>query len=146
MDDHKSIAAHFDPDPAAPDLISLGRPVTASSVEKEGLEPQNAVDGDRGTRWSSAFSDFEWITVDLGEVHPIEAIRLDWENAYGRDYKIDVSDDGKVWRNIHSKTGGHGGVEEIIRITASGRFVRLTGLQRAREWGYSLWEFGVYGR
>ncbi|OQW96640.1 MAG: hypothetical protein BWK77_04070 [Verrucomicrobia bacterium A1] len=146
MDGHKTVSAHFETDAAAPLLLSKGKPVTASSVEKDGLEPQNAVDGDRGTRWSSAFSDFEWIMVDLGEVHPIEAIRLDWENAYGRNYKIDVSDDGTTWRNIHSKTGGRGGVEEIIRIAGSGRFVRLTGLQRAREWGYSLWELGVYGK
>ena len=146
MDAHKNVTAHFVPDPKAPVLLSKGKPVTASSMEKEGVDPKNAVDGDRSTRWSSAFSDFEWVSVDLGESHPIQAIRLDWENAYGRDYKIDVSDDGKTWRNIHSKTGGRGGVEEIIGVNATGRYVRLTGLQRATEWGFSLWEFGVYGK
>jgi hypothetical protein len=146
MNAHKNVTAHFAADPNAPALLSKGRPVTASSVEKAGVDPKNAVDGDRSTRWASAFTDFEWITVDLGEPHPIQAVRLDWENAYGRDYKIDVSDDAKNWRNIHSKTGGRGGTEEIIGVNATGRYVRLTGLQRATEWGFSLWEFGIYGK
>jgi len=27
-----------------------------------------------------------------------------------------------------------------------GRYVRVTGTERGTPWGYSLWEFGVYGR
>ncbi len=146
MDAHKKVVAEFAADPDAPALLSLNKPVTVTSVENSRFPGTNAVDGNLQTRWSSAFSDPQAITVDLGEVHPIEAIRLHWENAYGRDYKIDVSDDGKTWKNIHAKKEGKGGTEEIIRINASGRYVRLTGLVRGREWGYSLWEFSVFGR
>src|SRR5690606_35870306 len=52
---------------AAPTLISQGKPVTASSVENAAFPASNAVDGDPGTRWSSAFSDPQWIRIDLGD-------------------------------------------------------------------------------
>ena len=33
---------------------------------------------------------------------------------------------------------------DSIAVSASGRYVRLYGLQRATGWGYSLWEFAIY--
>ncbi|MGH8922389.1 MAG: discoidin domain-containing protein, partial [Actinomycetes bacterium] len=47
-------------------LISQGKAVTASSVENSGTPASAAVDGNTGTRWSSQFSDPQWIRVDLG--------------------------------------------------------------------------------
>lgn len=146
MDAHRRIRAHFAPDPEAPALLSRGKPVTATSVEDDRFPARFATDGDPGTRWSSAFADPQSVTVDLGERHAIRAIRLEWENAYAKSYLIDVSDDGRTWRNIHSKKGGHGRTEEIIGLTASGRYVRVTGTARGTEWGYSLWELEVFGK
>jgi hypothetical protein len=40
--------------------------VTASSTEGAGFAAGNVVDGDAATRWSSAFADPQWISVDLG--------------------------------------------------------------------------------
>ena len=51
---------------AADPLISQGRPATASSAESAAMGAGAAVDGNTGTRWSSAFSDPQWIQVDLG--------------------------------------------------------------------------------
>ena len=51
---------------AASTLLSQGKPVTASSTENAGTPATAAVDGDAGTRWSSQFSDPQWIHVDLG--------------------------------------------------------------------------------
>lgn len=146
MDADRSIRAVFAADPNAPVLLSRGKPAFASSAEEEKYGAKNAVDGQRRTRWSSAFSDAEWLYVDLGESHPIEAIRVSWENAYAKDYALEVSDDAQSWRNIHAKRGGRGGTEEILGIQATGRYVRLRGIQRASEWGYSLWEFDIFGR
>lgn len=146
MTAHKKIVAHFVPDPDAPALLSRGKPVTATSVEDGRFKAEDAVDGDKKTRWSSAFSDPQSITVDLGERHTSRAIRIEWESAYAKDYLIDVSDDGQHWRNIHSKKGGRGRTEEIIGLNAAGRYVRLTGTARGTEWGYSLWEFEVFGQ
>ncbi len=43
-----------------------------------------AVDGNTGTRWSSAFSDPQWIQVDLGATATIDQVVLNWEPAYAR--------------------------------------------------------------
>ena len=43
-------------------LLSQGRPVVASSAEGP-FAAANAVDGNAGTRWSSAFSDPQWLAV-----------------------------------------------------------------------------------
>ncbi|MBX6750572.1 MAG: discoidin domain-containing protein, partial [Micromonosporaceae bacterium] len=52
-----TIAAMAPQAQAAGSLLSQGRPATASSVENAAFPASNAVDGDLGTRWSSAFSD-----------------------------------------------------------------------------------------
>ncbi|WP_239094940.1 discoidin domain-containing protein, partial [Planotetraspora silvatica] len=64
------------PAQAASTLLSQGRPVTASSVENPGAPASAAVDGDLGTRWSSAFADPQWIQVDLGATATIDQVVL----------------------------------------------------------------------
>ncbi|MDM7832488.1 discoidin domain-containing protein [Cellulomonas edaphi] len=126
-------------------LISQGKPVTASSVENGGTAAVNAVDGNTGTRWSSAASDPQWIQVDLGSTVAIDQVVLNWEAAYGRAYQIQVSDSATgPWTNVYSTTTGDGGVDTLA-VTGSGRYVRMNGTQRATGYGYSLWEFQVFG-
>lgn len=117
---------------------------TASSVESPELGPENAIDGNMATRWSSSFSEEAWITVDLGEKTTVEKVVLCWEAAYGKIYKIEVSDDGKTWKDVYSTTEGAGGKEEISFKPTSTRYVRMCGTKRGTEFGYSLFEFEVY--
>jgi hypothetical protein len=49
------------------------------------------VDGDAGTRWSSAFADPQWLEIGLGGTAVLSQIVLSWEAAYGRAYRIEVS-------------------------------------------------------
>ena len=74
-----STAAH-----AAPTLLSQGKTATASSLENAGFPASNAVDGNTGTRWSSAFSDPQWLQVDLGGSASISQVVLQWETAVSR--------------------------------------------------------------
>ena len=104
-----------------------------------------AVDGDTATRWSSSFSDPQWIAVDLGAKQEITRVRLNWEAAHATAYQIQVSDDGATWTTALDVTDGRGGIEEHD-LAASGRYVRLNGTKRATQWGYSLRELEVYGR
>jgi len=130
---------------AAVTLLSQGRPVTASSTENAGFAAANAVDGNTGTRWSSAFSDPQWIQVDLGATATITQVVLNWEAAFGRAFQIQTSADGTTgFTTIFSTTTGTGGVQ-TINVTGTGRFVRMNGTQRATTFGYSLWEFQVFG-
>ena len=131
------------PNPAPAGLISQGKPVSASSSEAQGMEEAAVVDGRLNTRWSSAWSDPQDITIDLGESMDIGRIVLEWETAYGKEYIIEVSDDGGAWTEVVHETNGDGGQDNFV-VNAKGRFVRLHGLKRATEWGYSLWEFWVF--
>ncbi len=124
--------------------LALGKPVTCSSVENAGTPCASAVDGNAGTRWSSAFSDPQWIVVDLGATRTITRVQLNWEAAYGKSYRIEVSNDGSAWSQIYSTTTGDGGIDDLA-LSSSGRFVRMYGMVRALAYGYSLWEFEVYG-
>jgi beta-glucanase (GH16 family) len=125
-------------------LLSQGRPATASSTENAGFPASNAVDGNAGTRWSSAFSDPQWLRVDLGATHSINKVVLNWEAAYDKSYQVQTSNDGNTWTSIYSTTSGAGG-NETLNVTGSGRYVRVNGTQRATPYGNSLWEFQVYG-
>src|SRR5712691_9878050 len=51
--------------------VALNKPVTCSSIESGAFPCTAAVDGNLGTRWSSAFSDPQWIQVDLGQTYSI---------------------------------------------------------------------------
>ncbi|MFJ6718572.1 discoidin domain-containing protein [Streptomyces sp. NPDC091259] len=132
------------PAQAAPVLLSQGKPATASSVEGAGTPAGAAVDGDNGTRWSSQFADPQWIQVDLGASSQVNQVALRWEAAYAKSYRIELSTDGATWSTAYSTTAGTGGVA-THDITGTARYVRVYGIQRATTYGYSLWEFQVYG-
>ncbi|MFT4283523.1 MAG: discoidin domain-containing protein, partial [Protaetiibacter sp.] len=125
-------------------LLSRGALTAASSSEGAGVGPRFAVDGDRGTRWASQWSDAQWFRVDLGESHPIERVVIDWEAAYAKAFTIAVSDDGASWSTVATVTDGTGGLQELEMI-AAGRYVQFTGTERATGYGYSFHEFEVYG-
>jgi hypothetical protein len=103
-----------------------------------------AVDGSDGTRWSSAFSDPQWIAIDLGRTAAITRVRLRWQEAYATAYEIQASDDGTTWTTLQSVSDGDGGLDEYD-VSAQARYVRMSGTKRSTPWGYSLWEFEVYG-
>ncbi|HVU27571.1 MAG TPA: glycosyl hydrolase family 28-related protein [Verrucomicrobiae bacterium] len=127
-----------------PPNLALNRPVTVSSVADNSPGP-NAVDGNLGTRWSSAYSDPQWIYVDLGTNYNINTIELVWENAYGKAYQIQVSTNAVNWTTIFNTNNAAGGTDYLTGLSGQGRYVRMYGLQRGTMYGYSLWEFEVFG-
>ena len=123
--------------------LALTRPVVCSSVEFPCAE---AVDGNAATRWSSLQGvDPQWIYVDLGAAYTISHVVLTWENAYGKSYQIQVSNDATTWTAIYTTTTGDGGTDDLTGLSGSGRYVRMNGTMRGTGYGYSLWEFAVYG-
>jgi hypothetical protein len=142
----RSVTARAPVPPHPVVLLSQGRPVTASSVQPDSTwVAANAVDGNTGTRWSSDYSDPQWLEVDLGAAHPLTKVVLDWETAYAAAFQIQVSDDGTTWTDLYSTTTGAGG-SQTLAVSGAGRYVRMYGTQRATQWGYSLWEFQIFGR
>jgi hypothetical protein len=125
--------------------LALNKTATASST-RSGNAASRAVDGNSSTRWESAYSDPQWIQVDLGAIFDLDALRIYWEPAYATAYEIQVSTNASNWTTAYSTTSSPGGVEVFTNLTALNvRYVRINGTVRALPYGYSIWEFEIYG-
>jgi NedA-like, galactose-binding domain/Putative Ig domain len=125
--------------------LALGIPVVVSSMEDPGYLGIYAVDGDSSSRWSSEYSDSQWIYADLGAIYTIDQVVLNWETAYGKGYEIQVSADARSWVTVYTEVNGDGAIDDISFAPVAARYVRMLGVQRGTVWGYSLWEVEVYG-
>jgi hypothetical protein len=108
-----------------------------------------AVDGDRSTRWSSGqwmqAGDVGWFAVDLGAVHAIDRVTLNWEAA-AVDYQIQVSNDGINFTTVRSIVGNtSAGMLEYADLSASGRYVRIYCTRVNATKNYSLYDVNIYG-
>jgi hypothetical protein len=123
--------------------IALHQPTTASSTQGAAWPASNATDGSLTTRWSSAFSDPQWLEVDLGSTQSICQVVIHWETAYAKAFQIQTSNDNATWTSIFSTTTGTGGTQ-TLNISGSGRYIRMFGTTRATQYGYSIFEFQVF--
>lgn len=122
--------------------IALHKPVEASSYENVGTLPVYANDGDRTTRWGSAHHDNESITIDLGVPSYVDYVVIRWEAAYASRFRLEMSDDQLGWQSVEASCSG--GVSKTD-LFMRGRYLRLTGLQRATPYGTSFYEIEAYG-
>lgn len=123
--------------------LTGGCPVTVSSALPD-YAGKLAVDGDPATRWSSEFSDPQWLCIDLGKVTKISRVELEWEAAFGKSYAIQVSRDGQTWSDVYTTDAGHGGSEVLRFAPVEARWVRYHGTARGTQFGHSLWELRVF--
>ncbi len=133
------------PVPAGPNLALAKSPTSSGDENSTVYPPAAAFDGNFKTRWSSAFADASWLQIDLRTVQPVGQVVLRWERAYGLQYQILASTDGKTWATVFTQTNGLGGSENITFPTVNARYIRMNGQLRSTTYGYSLWEFEVYG-
>lgn len=122
--------------------LAKGKSVTASSSQDNGAE--NVNDGNSNSRWSSRSNDNEWICIDLGRNEVVNGVGLNWEEAYAKTFKIEVSDDNNHWRDVYQTNEGRVGLQKISFPEVSARYVRMHGIERGSWWGYSLYDFEVY--
>lgn len=106
--------------------------------------PPNALailDGNLLTRWSSNYTDNQWITFDFGICKVLNKIAIFWEAAYAIDYDILISQDNQNWQTLLSLKGKDGKVDEIEFAPVKARYVKIIGIKRFNpEWGISIWE------
>lgn len=90
---------------------ALGQTVYASSSH-ESFPEEKVIDGDFRGFWSTAGnSSAGWVTVDLGEIMPVEMIQI-YPRCEGEkigigfpvDFTIQVSDDNQKWTTVVTKT------------------------------------------
>jgi F5/8 type C domain len=120
--------------------------VTASS--HDGNVPQNAVDGNLGTRWS-AEGDPEWIQFDLGQSYTVGSVRVAWYQGDQRQARFDVqtSVTGSSWSTVHSglSSGTTTGLETVDFADSTGRYVRIVGHGNTDNAWNSITEVEVFG-
>jgi hypothetical protein len=132
--------------------------ITASSIENDSTLPEYAFDSNMQTRWSSQFSDYQWLMIwssqfsdyqwlmiDLGEIREMVGLVLYWEAAYAKSYNILLSADRKEWQKVYSTTQSDGGIDDIYFGKRKARFIKIIAKERATSWGYSLWEVAIKG-
>jgi len=126
--------------------LARGKKVVASSGES----PENAVDGNYFTVWSSAKSDDEWIYVDLGDTCQIDRVNLLWGwKIHAASFSIDVAVQNpktpSSWTEVHSATDRPyvtwEATDRVRFKETPARYVRLRAKRRAgnQNWaGYQL--------
>jgi hypothetical protein len=131
--------------------LALNQPAYASSIDNSSDAVGYAVDGNLGTRWSSAYSDPQWFYVDLGSTQMINNVTIVWQTAaYGKAFQIRVSNDATNWATVwstnalvlNSSLSADSSVSSFPSVNA--RYVEMYGTSRATIWGYSMYEFQVY--
>jgi hypothetical protein len=124
--------------------LALNKGSTASSSDNTARPASAAFDSSSTSRWSSQYSDNQWISVDLGAAMTINHIVLKWETAYGKSFQIQTATNGSNWQTVYSTTTGTGGTSDITFNAVSARYVRMVGLKRGSTFGYSLYDFQIY--
>jgi hypothetical protein len=124
------------------DTFNLSSTVTAtaSSQETPDYPPSAAVDGNFATRWSSAFADNQYLLLDLGYCRQVSGLEINWEAAYATRYEILLSIDSSNWITAYSNNSGTGGIDHISFTQQTARYVKINCIERATEWGSSIYE------
>ena len=117
---------------------------TATSRERGDLDAKFAIDGDRATRWGSEFTNEQHLTLEYAESAVITRVRIDWENAHARKYELQVSEDGDAWTTIKTVSNSQGGVEDFTGLNGQGKYLRVKGIERAGQYGYSILEIQAF--
>jgi hypothetical protein len=116
----------------------------ASSAQFSYTPASAAIDQDWGTRWSSHFTDNEWLAVDLGSQARVDSVRITWEHAFAQQFAVQSGSAlTGPWTTVVTANGQFG--PQTISLGVKTRFIRVLGLKRATQYGYSIWELDVYG-
>lgn len=144
------------------DLITASASLERMSAVQAIDNPQgysNPSNNPAGTRWGTNGDDGDpqYIVVDMYCEYHIKEIDIAWEAASARDYEVLVSEDGENYTKVAHIVGAR---TDIIVETASwgnrcdkivlpsqveARYVKINGLKRCTNYGYSIWDIGVYG-
>lgn len=123
-------------------LIPVG--ASASSAERGDLGAAAAIDSNPASRWGSQFTDNQWLALDFGKSTSVNRVRIQWENAHALQYALQTSEDGLAWSTIKIIENSTGGTEDIGALAGQGRYLRVQGLKRATQFGYSILEIQAF--
>ena len=139
--------------------------VSSSDSSAETSNPANAVDGKDNTRWGAPKTDSNpWYQINLGQQCRIDSVDLKFERAYPKSFRIQISDDGKTWKDYKTikdwtEPGNSTEIQtqkyyanlefgnSIHMDDVKTQYIRLYADAKIRDnnWGVSIYEFEVWG-
>lgn len=130
--------------PLKPRLAEASSTQAPDKEKKENFDALNAIDENPATRWSSNFSEPQWLMMDLGKTCDVDKMVITWESAYATSYNIEISRDRNNWTEVYSTQEGKGGAESIAFKPQKTRYIKINCLKRKGQWGFSIWDVSVY--
>jgi hypothetical protein len=139
--------------------LALNKTVVASSSENAQTMPgSKIVDGDSMSRWGSAFSDSQWVYVDLGAATTFDSISIWWEHSNASEYMVQTSNtatsNDQGWTTILHPTNDnevinddqHLSIKRNFKLAtpSNARYLKIRCIKRHYQWGYSIHELFVY--
>ncbi len=118
--------------------------ITARSYQNP-FTPEMVMDGNFQTRWSSEFSDDQWLEVSYDKPIEIVGLKIHWETAYGRDYDLELRKPDNQWITKNEIRYADGGVDELYFGPETIVGFKIRGKKRGTGWGYSIWEIETIG-
>ena len=122
----------------------------ASSTENSSLGVDNVFDGDMQTRWSSSFSDPQYVILDLGQSYDISKVKIYWEAANAESYTLQGSNNIITWEVLSSRSSGSfGDRTDELDVSGNYRYLKINGTSRAPAgngdlYGYSIHEVEIF--
>ncbi len=91
-----------------------------------GVKPENAVDGNKDSGFTSYQGDDQWLYVDLGRQYTIGRVITKFSNDAGKIYDYDISADGENWTTIHRNLKGYPSIVDNYQCYRTNvRYVRV---------------------
>lgn len=139
--------------PYGTENLALDKQVTASSAaftDGAAGNANNITDGNGNTRWQAEQSDKEeWIYVDLEKPYNISQVKLKWEAARAKEYKIMYSmtgnDDDWKQAGTNVTVDNNQQLEDtIVFEPVTAQYVKIQCVSRMMDYGSSIYEMEVY--
>ena len=107
-----------------------------------------ATDGDvldPNTYWLSSNNNNDYLMVDLGESRTVSKVAVTWNGSqYARDFKVEVSGNGKDWNVVKAITGNTETKNVItLETPQEAQFVKIQGVTRNANY-YGIKEVEVF--
>lgn len=126
-----------------------GGATLSASTENGGNRANLAMDGNMGTRWESVHgSDKEWLLITLDEAITVYSLKIYWETASAREYRVlmsETGEEGSFVEVFHGTFSSGARTDEVIPVSPTrAKYIRIEGVSRTTDYGYSIFETEIY--
>ena len=98
------------------------------------VKPENAVDGNTKSSFTSYQGDDQWIYVDLQKEYKIGRVVVNFNSDAAKMYDIQVSSDAKTWTTVHRNLRGYANmIDDVTMYQKNVRYVRILGYTKVES-------------